>query len=226
MCGRFVQSATADDLAEVFAVAPGDLLVSARYNLAPGAEVLAVRASVTGQRKLVRCRWGLVPGWAKDRAMAYRTINARAETVATKPAFRAAFRARRCLVPTDGFYEWRDTAQGKQPYFIATRDRRPFALAGLWEDWVDLQTGERLETLTIVVTDANSLIAEIHDRMPVILNQEDWPTWLAREVRDKAVLQPLLRPYPAERMTAYPVDRRVNAPKHDEPGLIEPLANL
>lgn len=223
MCGRFVQMASNEGLAESFALDQAGPELGPRYNIAPGAQILAVRADTAGHRHLVQLRWGLIPAWAKDRKIAYSTINARAETIATKPAFRAAFRQRRCLIPADGFYEWKATASGKQPYYLILKDREPFALAGLWEEWTDPETGEIIQTATIVVTSANALVAEIHDRMPVILRPDDYATWLDPGVKTPSALEPLLRPYPAELMTTVAVDRRVNSARQDDAGLIEPL---
>ena len=151
-------------------------------------------------------RWGLVPVWAKDVKLGYSTFNARAETVATKPTFRAAFRHRRCLVPADGFYEWQALAESKrkQPWFIARRDRDPLAFAGLWERWIS-PAGDTLESCCIIVTNANALMRPIHERMPVILDPADWDAWLAPDARDPAALQALLQPYPADDLAAWPV---------------------
>jgi putative SOS response-associated peptidase YedK len=161
----------------------------------------------------------LVPSWAEDPKIGYSTINARAETVATKPAFREAFRKRHCLVPTDGFYEWAKVPDGKQPYRITMKDGVPFAMAGLWEWW---RRGEqRIESFTIIVTAANKLCRSIHDRVPVILHPDTWETWLT--TKDAETASALLQPYPASLMTMYPVRKRVGNVKNDDPQLVLPV---
>lgn len=180
------------------------------------------RAGEGGQFALVH--WGLVPSWAKERRFGgYSTINARAETVATKPAFRAAFRQRRAIIPADGFYEWRELPNSKikQPWYITLKSGDPLALAGLWEHWISPE-GEVLESCCIVVTDGNALMQPIHNRMPVILAPSRWDTWLDPVNHDQAKLQALLQPYPADAMTAWPVSTRVNNPRHDAPDCLEP----
>ena len=201
--------------------------LAARYNIAPTQEVPAVRLEPAAPggaagRHLVLLRWGLIPAWAKDKAIGARMINARAETVAEKPSFRAAFAKRRCLIVADGFYEWRKEAGAKQPYRAAMADGRPFAFAGLWEQWTDKSDGARVESCTIVTTEANELLKPIHPRMPVIVDPGDFDAWLDVTVALDAV-QALLRPYPAELMTVYPVSPRVNSVANDDAALIEPL---
>jgi putative SOS response-associated peptidase YedK len=161
----------------------------------------------------------LVPVWAKDPKRGFRTINARCETVATTPAFRAAFKSRRCLIPVDGFYEWQKREKGpKQPYFVGMKDGEPFCLAGLWEGWQDPESKEWLRTFTIITCGANALVAKLHDRMPVIIALENYERWLQEGGRD------LLKPFPADRMTMWPVSREVNSPSNEGPDLIEPMA--
>jgi putative SOS response-associated peptidase YedK len=220
MCGRFALYSNPQTLARRFgAHAPADL--KARYNVAPTQIIPIVRQEGEG-RRFALARWGLIPHWAKEMDTGYSTINARAETVATKPAFRSAFRHRRCLVPTDGFYEWQAVpgSKVKQPYFIGLRDQEPMALAGLWERWRSPE-GDELESCSIIVTDANDLMRPIHDRMPVILDPADWDAWLAPDAGDLGVLQGLLRPFPAEAMAARPVSTRVNSPRNDIPECLE-----
>ncbi len=219
MCGRFVQSRSAAELAARLG-ASSPVLPAPRDNIAPGTAIRAVRADPGGARQFARLHWGLIPAWAKDRQIGSRTINARAETVAEKPSFRAAFRQRRCLIPADGFYEWQATASGKQPWFIARRDGPPFAFAGLWETWTDPASGERLNSATIIVTEANALVRPIHDRMPVILSPTDEARWLDPGLTRSEPLQALLTPCDPEPMIAYPVSRRVNTPSQDDAGLI------
>ena len=152
-----------------------------------------------------------------------RMINARAETVAEKPAFRSALRERRCLIMADGFYEWQHKGAVKQPYYIVRKDRSPFAFAGLWERWDPSKGGEAVESCTIITTQANSLVAAFHERMPVILGQEDFDLWLDSKVTDPQSLLPLLEPYPAEKMEAYPVSSVVNSPGHESEVCVQPL---
>ncbi|AFL74949.1 SOS response-associated peptidase [Thiocystis violascens] len=226
MCGRFAQYLRGAELDAHFGASLDGALLPPRYNIAPGSLLLAVRADPAGTRTFATLHWGLIPSWAKDRNIGYRTINARAETVAEKPSFRAAFRQRRCLIPADGFYEWQATGSGKQPYFIARRDRQPFAFAGLWETWTDPGTGKRLDSATIIVTDANDVVSPIHDRMPVILTPAAYGVWLDPTRTRPETLTPLLKPCDPAPWFAYPVDRRVNTPSEDGPALIEPWSSM
>jgi len=219
MCGRFVQYSDPDLYGEVFDL--GRTCAAApRYNLAPSQQVLAVRLGADGVRELVPLRWGLVPAWSKGPDSRYSMINARAETVADKPAYRHAFRRRRCLIPSEGFYEWRAGPTGKQPCLIRRRDSAPFAMAGLWESWQG--DGGELQTCTILVTAANDLIAQIHDRMPVVLDQSDFPAWLDPNHPDPTALTALLRPADPAGWVIEPVSRRVNSPRNEGPDLIRP----
>jgi putative SOS response-associated peptidase YedK len=165
----------------------------------------------------------VIPFWAPDPKIAYRTINARSEKAAKSPAFRAAFKDRRCLIPADGFFEWKKAGTKKLPYYFQTKNHEPFALAGLWESWKDHKTGERIETCTILTTDANELVSHFHDRMPVILPPEDWDRWLDPNQHDPAAVQPMLAPYPPSLMTATAVNPIVNSSKIDSPTCIEPI---
>jgi putative SOS response-associated peptidase YedK len=216
MCGRFTQFSSRDELARLFGFdADGAPDLPPRYNVAPTQVVAVVRLD-DGRRALRPLRWGLIPSWAKDPAIGHAFINARAETVAEKPAFRAAFKARRCLIPTTGFYEWAPAGgKKKQPLHIRMLDGRPFALAGLWERWTDAE-GVPVETCTILTTAANDLLRPFHDRMPVILAPEGQATWLDPHAPPDA-LHALLRPYPAEAMTAVPVGTYVNSPRNEGP---------
>jgi putative SOS response-associated peptidase YedK len=189
-----------------------------RYNVAPTTNVLAVVQE--DEPVLTRLKWGLVPFWADDPKIGNRMINARAEGIAEKPAFRNAFRHHRCLIPLDGFYEW-DKQQGEKiPYYFHLEDHRPFSLAGLWETWD--KGSEPLRTCTVVTTEANPLMSNIHDRMPVILAPEDRDLWLDPDAESEALLG-LLRPYEGEDLTAYRVSKRVNSPRFDGPECIEPV---
>ncbi|MFP6743740.1 MAG: SOS response-associated peptidase [Alphaproteobacteria bacterium] len=224
MCGRFTLRTPAYKLAEAFGVEVHANL-AARYNVAPSQDVAALRTGPDDQRELVMLRWGLVPGWAKDPAMGNRMINARAETVAEKPAFRAAFRQRRCLIPADGFYEWQKTPDGsKQPYLIARPDGEPFVMAGLWEHWAPAGE-EPLETCAIITTEANDTLAPIHHRMPVIVTPGDHDAWLDPAPPSAEALTALLRPAPDDTLAALAVDRHVNNARHDDPACIEPATS-
>ncbi len=191
------------------------------YNVAPTQEVATVVESGEG-RRLEMSRWGLILAWADDPGIGARMISARSETVAEKPSFKKAFKQRRCLIPTDGFYEWRKENGGKQPYYIRTKSGRPFAFAGLWESWS--RNGEGIQSCTILTTGTNDFLQEIHHRMPVILSPEVYDLWLDPEVREPDQLLSLLAPYPGEDMEACPVSRRVNSPSNDEPGCVERVA--
>ena len=220
MCGRYLLRAPLDELQQAFGF-PERPNLAPRYNIAPTQPVPIVRLRADGRgRELALVRWGLVPPWAKDAAIGSRMINARAEGITEKPAFRGAFRKRRCLVPADGFYEWRKVAGGgKRPVLIRRRDGAPFAFAGLWERWRGPEGP--LDTCTIVTTDANALLAPIHDRMPVILDPADHERWLDPS---RPGAEELLRPCPDDRLEAVPVSTRVNSPRNDDPSLLEPEA--
>ncbi|MEE9274201.1 MAG: SOS response-associated peptidase [bacterium] len=218
MCGRYTLIKPADTLAALFGM-EGSLGLSPRYNIAPTQFVPAVRALRPGEPELALLRWGLIPSWAKDPAIGARTINARGETAAQKPSFRAAFRRRRCLIPADGFYEWVKEGGRKQPYYIQLRGEAPFAFAGLWESWTGAE-GETLETCTIITCEANEGLRPLHPRMPVILPRENYDLWLDPAAQDPAALQPLLRPYPAGETVFRPVSAQVNSPKNDGPECI------
>jgi putative SOS response-associated peptidase YedK len=221
MCGRFTLTSTPEALAQRFGLEEPPRLAP-RYNIAPGQDVLAVRVDAERERRVaVSLRWGLVPAWAEDPAVGFRMINARAETAAQKPAFRSAFRARRCLVPADGFYEWAKREGGKQPYHIRLRDGAPFGIAALWESWHDPAGGE-LESCTLLTTEASPSLRDIHPRMPVILDASDHAEWLAPEVRDPELLQPLLQPFPDAALAFHPVSNRVNSARIDDPACMAP----
>lgn len=222
MCGRFTLFESSQVLSREFGV-PIPNPIAPCYNIAPTRPVAVVRnRPEVGEREFALLRWGLIPSWAKDPSIGARMINARAETAPGKPAFRNAFRRRRCLVPASGFYEWRKQVRAKQPYYISLNEKRTMALAGLWERWEGTE-GAPIESCTLLTTEANELIAPLHDRMPVILPPESYDLWLNPSEQDPAVLYPLLAPYPPEKMTAYPVSRRVNNPSADDPGLVDPL---
>jgi len=220
MCGRARLSSDVSEIKLVFSIpahraAPN---IAPSWNVAPTDPLPVVRYDVkAGERSLDVMRWGLVPFWAKDIKVGSANINAKAEGIEGKPAFREAFQRRRCLVPVDNFYEW------KQPYAVALADRGPMALAGLWENWRS-PAGEWVRSFAIVTTAPNELCAELHDRMPVVLKPTNWPAWLGEEPADAVRLKALLAPYPAEEMTCWPVSARVGNVKNNDPSLIEPIA--
>ena len=217
MCGRYELHTHPAAIALAFGLTIPPSMVP-RYNIAPMQQVPVVRRSQAGLRELVTMRWGLVPRWAKDPAIGAKMINARAETIAEKPSFRTAFKRHRCLLPADGFYEWKlDAAGGKQPIHIGMRDRALFAFAGLAERWLSPE-GEVLDTCTIVTTQANALLSPLHDRMPVIVALNDYERWL--DVSTTDVID-LFTPFPAPLMTWYPVSTRVNAVRNDDAKLLE-----
>ncbi len=225
MCGRFTLRATREELAALFQL-PMEQVPPwvPRYNIAPTQPVLGVRVLQESDlgREMTFLHWGLIPFWADDPRIGSRLINARAETVADRPAFRAAFRRRRCLVPADGFYEWRKVDGRKQPYLVQLRGGRPFAFAGLWERWE--REGSVIESCTIITVPANALVAPLHDRMPAILAPADHELWLDPREQDRRRLLSLLQPYPASEMEAFPVSPRVNHPRNDDPDLVQPIS--
>jgi len=220
MCGRFTLTVSGRVLAELFGVEEAPEL-DPRYNIAPSQPVLAARVGSSGEREVVPLRWGLIPSWAEDPSIGNRMINARAEGVASKPSFRSAVRRRRCLIAADGFFEWCKVAGGKQPYLIRFADGRPFAFAGLWERWE--KGPDPVESCTIITTRPNALVAELHDRMPVILASSHFAEWLTPGPVATDRLEALLAPFPADDMASFPVSRRVNSPANDDSGVITPL---
>jgi putative SOS response-associated peptidase YedK len=223
MCGRFTLRTPQQVLVNQFALETQSSLFP-RYNIAPSQPIAVVRAApevAGGKRELVKLRWGLVPSWAKDPSVGNQMINARVETAVAKPAFRSAMRNRRCLIPADGFYEWKKIGKQKQPYFIHLPDDKPFAFAGLWERWSD-QEGRPLETCTILTTDASPLLRPLHDRMPVIVEPGDYATWLDPTETDPASLRPLFASLTADQLVMAPVSTLVNSPANDDARCIAP----
>lgn len=221
MCGRFSLTTNIGAVALRFGVRSyleeaGHVL---RYNIAPTQTVIVVGDD--GRRYLTQMRWGLIPSWAKDPAIGNRTINARAETVATRPAFRVALRKRRCLVVADGFYEWQERDRGKQPFYLALKSREPFGFTGLWDTWTSPE-GEEIRSCTIITTEANELLLPIHNRMPVILTREAETIWLDPAIYEPSMLLQILTPYPAHEMEVYPVRPLVNSTENDSPDCIVP----
>jgi putative SOS response-associated peptidase YedK len=237
MCGRYTSTSSPAELAEVFAVDEVKVeQLPIRYNVAPTQDVYAVaerRPKAEGEsrrRQLGGFRWGLVPYWAKDPSVGSRMINARAEGIETKNAYKRALTRRRCIIPADGFYEWQvrggeGTKRNKLPYLIRHRDGSPLALAGLWEVWHDPDHPDHdpLRTCVVITTDANDLLAPIHDRMPVVLPPDAWDRWLDPTNDDLAVIRGLLVPAPSQDFEAYPVSTKVNTVANEGPELVEPL---
>ena len=222
MCGRFTLISTGEVVAELFELAEVPKL-SPRYNIAPTQPVAAVVCdNPSAPRRLVNLHWGLIPTWAKDPAIGSRMINARAESVATKPSFRGAFAERRCLIVADGFYEWQKVDGGKQPQYITMTDGGPFAFAGLWEHWRG-PDGRHIDSCTIITTEPNEMMAPLHDRMPVILPRDTYAPWLDPNNTSPADLQSLLRVHPAEGMSAHAVSKRVNNPSNDVVDCVQPV---
>ncbi|MBD2871436.1 SOS response-associated peptidase [Paenibacillus arenilitoris] len=223
MCGRYTITVTLEELMVRYMI--GETMIPfhrPKYNVAPSQQVLAVVNDGQSNR-LGELKWGLVPPWAEDPKIGFQMINARSETAADKPAYGAPLRRKRCLIPADGFYEWKTTARGKQPMRIVLKSRSLFSMAGLFETWI-APDGAKINSCTILTTTPNALVAPIHDRMPVILKPEDEPLWLDRKVTDIGVLQPLLRPYDASELEAYPVSPAVGSVKNDDASLVEPYA--
>jgi len=216
MCGRFTLTTNVRTIAEAFGVAP-TLEAAPRYNIAPTQEVVSILRN--GTAHLEWLQWGLIPSWAKDEAIGSQMINARAETLAEKPSFKRLLRSCRCLLPADGFYEWKKAAGGKIPMYITLKNGSPFAFAGLWDLWHS-PDGRDIRICTIVTTEANALVTSIHDRMPVILSADARDLWLDSSIHDEKILVPLLAPYPAEEMSARAVSRLVNNPKTEGAELI------
>jgi len=220
MCGRFTLHHPTDAVARRFDAQSVLFDIPPRYNIAPTQPVAVVREN--SPRTLEAFQWGLVPFWAKDPEIGNRLINARAETLAEKPAFKYALTRRRCLIPADGFYEWKSEGSGKQPMHIRRKDGDLFAFAGLWEEWKS-PDGAPLRTCAIITVAPNAMMAAIHDRMPAILRREHEAAWLDVSVKNVVEIMSLLQPYPDEEMEAYAVSRRVNAPTMEDPACIQPI---
>lgn len=221
MCGRFAFYSAAEAVSDLFGVSDPSLSVVPQYNIAPTDLAAVIRPDGDGARELAMLRWGLLPFWARDRKMAARMINARSETVAEKPAFRAAFRERRCIVPADGFYEWTGRAGHKQPYYINRRDHKPLGFAGLWERWRDRDNEELVETFTILTMAAAGAITSIHDRMPVMLDDVTAEYWLAGQDGNPPALRELSAEQRAAELVSWPVSKAVNNARNESPSLIE-----
>jgi len=224
MCGRFTQQRPTAELAELFEARPLVEDPGARFNVAPTQDALVI-VERDGERRLTAYRWGLVPAWSTGPSAGSKLFNARSETLATSPAFRDAFRRRRCLVPVDAFYEWRREGARRQPFLIRSKDGAPLALAGLWATWRDPETAQRHRSFTIVTTGPNEVIAALHDRMPVILDRSTWGRWLDTTTPDSGELEGFLAPCPSELLDVYPVARFVNDVRNEGPELVRPIAS-
>jgi putative SOS response-associated peptidase YedK len=219
MCGRFAQKESPKRLAEYFH-ASCDIDFTPHYNIAPSSRIVTVCADQSASRHLRWLRWGLIPGWAKDPGIGNKLANARGETVAEKPSFRSAFKYRRCLIPASGFYEWKVVGGIKQPFYISLKSGAPLAMAGLWETWHP-EGAAPIETCCIITTEANALMKPIHERMPVLLDPEEWEEWLSSDARDVTSLVSMIRPHESEKMQAWPVTRELNkAGMRDDEGLL------
>jgi len=216
MCGRFAFYSPVEATAALFGARDG-IEAGPRYNIAPTQELVAVRRSPERVNELALLRWGLVPFWAKDPSIGNRMINARAETVAEKPSFRNAYKQRRCLILADGFYEWQRQGDVKIPWFISLASGEPFGFAGLWENWADKETGESMQTATIVTTEANEFMQALHSRMPVVLEPEAGNRWLAGDPDMLAEVEEIM-----PSLRAWPVDRRVNNARNEGSELVRP----
>ncbi|MFK7821954.1 MAG: SOS response-associated peptidase [Planctomycetaceae bacterium] len=221
MCGRFTLTSPAKKLVEFFDLGQPDVDLVPRYNIAPTQNSVCVR-EIGGTRELISMRWGLLPAWSKHESEGARLINARSETVDTMAAFRDAFRSRRCIVPANGFFEWKKSGSHKQPYLIRRWSNEPLAFAGLWESWSPRESDEVIESFTILTTSPNQLVADIHDRMPVILGEDQHAAWLNSDTETTSV-QEFLKPCPAEEMEAVPVHRSVGNVKNDSETCIRPI---
>lgn len=216
MCGRYRLSRRKEIIEEYFETANWQEDWSPRYNIAPSQSVPVIRQHPKEPvRELALMKWGLIPNWAKDRSIATGTINAKSETAATKPAFRDPLKLRRCLIPADGFYEWRKTGTAKQPYCFEVNDGELFAFAGLWDGWKDA-SGNWVKTCTILTTTPNAVTGTVHDRMPVILNRDAYDVWLDPGMQNVAAVSELLKPHDAQLMQRYPVSTRINRVANDD----------
>lgn len=221
MCGRFANAIPPKVIAEYFSLS--DLpLFPPHWNIAPSQTVPILRQEHMGNRELIMARWGLVPHWAKDIAIGNRLINARSETAHEKPAFRKSIRSRRCIIPANGFFEWAKKSKSKMPYYFSMKDDTPMAMAGIWDSW-ETPEGINLESFSILTTGANSLLAPIHDRMPVVCNPADFDLWLDRSMNIPEKLIPILQPYPSELLQSWPVLTTVNNPRNDTKECILPV---
>jgi len=220
MCGRFVITSSIEVIADEFSISNPSINIKPSYNISPSQNILAIINQES--RKLITCKWGFIPSWAKDSAIGHKMINARAETLSSKPAFKSAYKKQRCLIVADGFYEWKKTEKGKVPYYIHLKSGKPFGFAGIYNRWTP-NKGECIDTCSIITTCANELIESVHDRMPVIVPKDSMDRWLDADVTDESILSSMLKSYPSEEMEMHEISTKVNAPKHNSPELLEPV---
>lgn len=220
MCGRFVRKSTTKDIAEFFGVQNVQADMAPSFNVAPTQPIVVIIEA--GEKKLVRMQWGLIPAWARDASIASKLINARSETITEKPAFKSSFKNRRCLIVADGFYEWKIENGKKVPVYIYFENQKPFAMAGLYDYWTS-PGGENISSCTIITTEANEFMRDIHHRMPVIVRPEDYDVWLNPEVHDEKLLKQVLQPFDTLQMKAHRVSLVVNSPLHNAEECIKPV---
>jgi putative SOS response-associated peptidase YedK len=223
MCGRFTLRTPLEQLIDQFRPSSMPQQLPLRFNTAPTQNIAVLRTTDAHSRELTLLRWGLIPSWAKDKSIGNRMINARAETLAIKPSFRTAFKRRRCLVLTDGYFEWKKTKGKKQPYYIRMENERPFVMAGLWERWPgpqDAPLALPLETCTIITVEANEETQSVHGRMPAIINERQIDPWLDTQMQDSDLLTPMLTPLTSDHLRIDPVSTHVNNARNDDPSCI------
>jgi putative SOS response-associated peptidase YedK len=224
MCGRYTLTLSLEALRSAFPGAKFQIDYAPRFNIAPSQMIPVIREEAEGGLRADLFKWGLIPSWSKDETIGFRLINARAETLAEKPAFRAALKFRRCLIPADGFFEWVniEAAKNKLPIYFRLKSKAVFSFAGLWETWKSPR-GEEINSATIITTEPNTLVSQFHARMPVILSQDKYTNWLAPGAKSPDELHSLLQPYPEAGMECYPVSPMVNSPRNDSPEIVVPL---
>lgn len=222
MCGRYTLTSSPEEISEHYGLSIDPAAFTPSYNIAPAQDAPVIRYFNGIGRRLDRIKWGLVPSWSKDIKISSRLINARSETIAEKPAFRSAFKKRRCLIPTNGFYEWKPGHAGKQPYWIGLQDRSIFSFAGIWEVWTDKESGHELETFSIITTSPNKKIKALHDRMPVIVPEEKYKYWLDATSTPDGLVN-IMIPFESDNIVLYPVSRLVNNPANNYENLLMPV---
>ena len=222
MCGRFTLQLSPELLAEIFGLQEIPVYQS-RFNIAPSQQIAVIRQDTEGRNRLDYLRWGLIPAWAKDMAVGNHMINAKSETVHEKPSFRSAIRYRRCIIPASSFFEWQHEGKLARPYYVHLKDSLPMCFAGIWDRWKG-PTGETIESCSILTTTSNKLIEPLHERMPVILHQDEYGLWLNRNIHDPEMLKQLYQPYPADMMGMWEVSTVVNSPRNDSEECIRSVA--
>jgi putative SOS response-associated peptidase YedK len=220
VCGRFVRYISIPEIADEFDAVDMNLDLGPSYNIPPGQDIIMIVKN--GRNRIIPCKWGFIPSWTDDPSMGYKMINARAESVAEKASFRDAFKRQRCLIPANGFYDWRKEGKARVPVYVRLKSRQVFGFAGLYNEWTSPE-GKQICTTTIITTGANSLLAPVHDRMPAIIPREKESLWLDSSIHDREILLTLLKPYPSEDMEFREVSRTVNSPGNDSPECIKPV---